>query len=337
MVRKWCLMTAVMAAVVAVAGLASARDVLEPIVKKPKLSDVDLAELRSEVAQRAKKLADTGEDAERRKAAVAELIATSKIKNASPAGLDAFALACGDELSSLVTHRQRGVARGAVRVLVVLDRVHTANALARALHSEHPEARFTAARGLHALHRAIAGQPATSRTVLRALGEAGAREKDELVLREIYRAINFCGDVPNMLQADESAKALLKVLTSRVDQLAGGSRDEWKDRLAYKAALDCFAKASPTQQRALLNGMAGFLSGLVDRYGDKGTSKAFLPTLRELVAEAEGALHKMMRAANLNAPADDILSVVKRKPSSKTRKQAKDALAELRKTLGPTP
>ncbi|MFQ5430850.1 MAG: hypothetical protein ACE5E1_11125, partial [Phycisphaerae bacterium] len=306
MTNRWCFPTIGLAVIVAVSPPLFARDVLKRILTQDKLTAEDRATIEAEVEQRAYLLADAGADEQRRQSARDALIAPIRIPKATKVGLAAYAQACADELSILVTSAKLDLAFDATLVLVALDNPRTADALALALLSDHGAVRYRAARGIQLLHKDIAKDRGAVRTVLRALGRAGASEKSEAVLRMLYAAIDFNADVPGFKHADECAKALNAVFAARIKQLGNGSHDEWKDEIAYGAAAACYAKASPSQQKELVRHMAAFLTHHVDRYYDTQTAGSFRPTLARLIAAAERSLRAMMRSSNVQPPSQRV-------------------------------
>ncbi|MCG8404399.1 MAG: hypothetical protein MI923_04280 [Phycisphaerales bacterium] len=333
MLQRRCLVISVMTVLSVMSSVTFARDTLESIIKKSKLTDNDVIRIEQEVADRAKKLAEAGKKSERRKQAREVLLATVRINKASQAGLTAYAQACDSELGNLVTNSQLTVAFDAVLILVDLDSSETAKALARALLSEHPAVRYRAARGIQMLHKKIAVSQEASAMVLRALGRSGAMEKDEHVLRMIYEAINFHAGVRNFQHANESARALNEVLAGRVNQLKAGSRDEWKDKAGYEAAVDCYSGATPDQRRTLIKHMVRFLNNHLDRFFHEETAKRYLKTLKRHVKDVEKAIHEMMTESKVNPPSNLVGDHLRSKPSSKTERKARDAMAELTDAL----
>jgi len=127
-------------------------------------------------------------------------------------------------------------------------------------------------------------------------------------------------------------------LTSRLDQLRSGSGDAWKDVSGLAAAENCYAKAGAAQQSLLVLNVAGILSVLVDQYCDSATSRRSLAGLKSLVQKAEGSLHHMLQTSGVAVPANRISETLSTKrASSKSRKQAKAALAEVRALLKKAP
>jgi len=329
MPRTGTLLTIVFAVVTAVSGIASAADVLETIVKKTKLDRSDRAKIETEVAVRVKKFMDAADKPRRRRNARDSLIATSKVSGATAAGLDAYAEACADELTSPLLHKDLAPALDAVNILVSIGNQNTAEALARGLSSEHVAVRYAAAAGIQPLHKALAKRRKACRNVLRALGRACTTERHELVLRESYRALNFNADVANFGLTDEAAGTLVRIFSGRLDQLSSGSRDEWKDTEGYVAAADCYAGASPALQKALIRQMVDFLALHVDRYLDDDIATAYLPTLRKTVQSLEKSLHAMMRVSKVDSPTKTVGAAIRRKPGSRSTREARAALADL--------
>lgn len=338
MLRPMFLLTAVMVVTTAMTSVAAARDRLESIVTKPTLTRRDIARITSEVKDRARKLVNAAKISDSRKKAIDKLVSTSRLAKISKPGRGAYAQACADALSPLMVDDELEVALGAVLALVALDNANTADALSVALRSDHEAVRFKAAKGLRALHKELAGSQQTCRTVLRALGRAGASEKVEAILREIYGAIHFSADVSSFRFADECATALSAVYAGRLDLLNGGSRDEWKDAPSYALAADCYAKAGPDQQEKLVEQLFGFLALYVERYCDGSTAKEYYPTISGLIDRAEKVLRQMMRNAGATLPPGRLSAQAKtRKPNAGRQKKVRAALAALKEVLAKPP
>jgi len=315
-----------------------ARDVLATIVTQSTLSGRDKAKITSEVTQRVKELVEAQSDPARRKDARDTLVATTRVKNTSPAGLAAYADACAGQLGGLVTNAQLEPALDAILVLVAINHVNTTNALATATLSPHAAVRYRAIRGIQLLQPQLAKDERACRSALRALGRAGAAEQDEFVLRITYDALDFRSQVSDFRFAKAGAEALNTVLASRLDQLRDGSGDAWKDVSGFAAAENCYPKAGQAQQSLLVLNLAGFLTVLVDQYCDRATSRRSLVGLKSVVQKAEGALRNMMQASGVTAPSNRLSEILStKKAGSKSKKEARAALVELRALLKKAP
>ena len=338
MLKRGVMVATLIAVTAAMTSAAAAQDRLKSIVTKQKLTVDDVARIQAEVATRARKLAEAGKDPRRRKATRDRLIGTSRIPKATRVGLDAYAQACDEELSPLVMDDDLNVALDAILVLEALDNAKTADALAQALSSPHEAVRYKAARGLELLHKEIAKQADACRTVLAALGRAGAVEKSEPVLRMIYRALHFSADVPNFRYAHECAAALNAVYAGRLRRLRQGSRDEWKDAPSLAIAADCYANATADQQRELVKHLAAFLAHDVDRYCDNSTAEEYYPTIAGLVADVEKILRRMIRDAGATPPSDRVSAHVKpSRPDARMKRDARAAVKSLKAVLAKPP
>lgn len=338
MLRPVFLLTTVMVMTTAMTSAAAARDRLESIVTKSALTRQDKAIIRTEVAERARKLVNAAKTSESRKKAIDKLVSTSQLAKISRSGLDAYAQACADVLSPLMVDNELEVGLGAVLVLVALDHANTADALSIALRSEHEAVRFKAAKGLRALHKVLAGRRQACRAVLRALGRAGASERVEAVLREIYGAIHFSANVPNFRYADECATALSDVYAGRLGLLTGGSRDEWKDAPSFALVADCYTKAEPAQQEKLVRQLFNFLALYVDRYCDDSTAKEYYPTIAGLIDDVEKVLRQMMQDSKVAPPSGRLSARAKSsKPNARNKQQVRAALAALKDVLAKPP
>ncbi len=319
----------VTALVLAAAGApAHAQDSLETIIKSPTISRGQRATMEAEVSQRAKRLADAGPNEPQRADFKEKLIRTAQTKGASAAGLDAYAEICASELTPLVTQNLYEVAQDAVQTLTVLDNASTVPAFAAALTSEHAAIRLMAARGIQTLHAKLANRQAECEEALSALGKAGAVERNEHVLRVIYRAINFPIDVPNFKFADPCAAALNTVFGGRMQQIAGGSRDQQRDAEGLIAAAACYAGAGKEQKSRLMGHMADFLQSAVDRYLNPDTGEDSLTGLAGVVDRIETVIFDMMKQSNVTPPATRLSSRLKGRISDRKKLET-----EVRSTL----
>jgi hypothetical protein len=316
------------------AGPVRAQDSLEPIMTKASLSREDIGALGSEVSDRVRKLESARSPADHTNARK-KLINPSTIKGATPAGLDAFAIACAKELGPLTTSDKLETGMDAALVLQELNHAKAAEACATALSSSHAAVRMIAARGLQRLHPKIKDDAAMCETVLKAVGEAGAKEQDERVLRVLYQVTNFSKDAPEFKFAQQAARALNQILATRVSQLSSGSHDESRDEAGLEAATACYKAAGP-EQGELGRNVYGLLSAAVDRYLQPALDPSYRPVLAGLIGRIETALHGMIRDSNGKVPTQKIADLIKGKASadvSKQSKQVEAAMVELRSTL----
>lgn len=315
---------------------AIAKDVLDPIFVKAKLTPQDEKTIATEVQQRAKKLADADDD-KKRLDARDKLVKPIEISGATPAALDKYAQSCAEELEPLVGGSKFGPALDAANILGLLNNAATSDALVRGLKSEFPAVRYSSARGLKAVQRSLAAKPADVSKTLKALGDAGATEKDELVLRMIYQAVDFSSVGAEFKNYDDSAAALNHILTSRLEAIAAGSHDERKDELAFAAAAATYAKSNPDNQKLLMQNVAGFLEYYVGLYFNPDTTSDSLPSLRSLANKAESSVRQMMKASGVNAPSGQISAAIRGKADKAAQKQATTALGALQELLHKAP
>ncbi len=314
-----------------------ASDELEPIVRKDTLSASDRARIDTIVGQRVKRLEDAASDPRRRRDARDALIETSQVQNATPAGMEAYASACSSGLVSSLTSEDLGLSLDAVQILQKIDHPRTADALAAGLRSPHAAVRYRSAAVLKGLQKRLAGDAATCRGILGALGRAGAEETNELALRAIYEAINFKSAGTEFKANDEMAAALLDIFAGRLDSLSRVGRDEWKDISGFEAAAACFKDASESRRKELVKSLYLFLANDVDRYAAESTSSEYLPTLVSATRAAEQALSRMIRDGGADPINSTISSSMNPRRSDADKKAVRDSLAALKAALDRTP
>ena len=171
--------------------------------------------------------------------------------------------------------------------------------------------------------------------MLQALGEAGASERDKIVLGAIYQAINFYADVPDFTLGDECAHALNMVFAARAKQLSSGVYDELVDEPGFDAAAASYAAASAEEKTRLAQYLARFLSHAVDRYFASDTAEEYLPTLAVLVKKAEDSLRAMIKESGKDVPAATVSAAISAKGTPVKKEDAaraalKDLLAVLK-------
>jgi len=333
MLRNALFLGAVVFALAAAPAPSLAQDRLDPIAKKAKLGSRDRAEIAAEVADRAGRLAQVGTDPDLRSRARDRLIATARIKGATKEFLDVYSEACATELEPLTTREAFETGFDAVWVLVDLDHPRTAGALAAALKSAQAPTRLRAARGLQMLQKRIAADDKTCQVVCRALGEAGADEREETVLRVIYEAIDFGAEVKGGKLAEECARALNSILAGRVRRLKAGDRNETVDQPAVALAVRCFAGASEAQQKQLLANLTALLSHAVDRYFAADTAEGYLAALADVVKKTEAAIHDLMKASKGKPPNDTVAAAIGKSKNPKNEQPARTALKDLKTAL----
>lgn len=321
---------AVVSALATVATTAAAQDRLESIASKPKIDDRDRARISTEVAERVRKLAEAGADADQRRQSRERLKATPNLKVATREFKEVYAEACARELAALVVSEVFENGLDAALTLEALKHVKTAEALASALRSIHAPVRLRAARGLQALSKELAADPQIARPILRALGEAGAVEAEPAVLRAIYQAIDQGAAAKDDQLADDGARALNGVLAGRLTRLAGGRRDEVLDERAIESAARFYAGASEAQKKQLLDNLSKWLRHAVERYFSSDTAEGYLPTLASLTRKAESSIHEMIKASKAKAPEKKVADALKK---GGKREQAVAALNELQTVL----
>ena len=305
-----------------------AQDALESIIKSGTISGRQRATMEAELAQRVKRLADSGSNEPRRVEARDRLIRTAQTKGASKAGLDAYAEICADELRPVMTNALFVLAKDALLVLSALDNANTAPAYAAALESPHAAIRLMAARGIQSLQKKLADRQSECEDVLAALGRAGAAERNEHVLRVIYQAVNFPAAAPKFKYADAATAALNAIFTSRLQQLAAGSRDEKRDVLGWAAATDCYGGAGDEQKALLMRNMAGFLQTVVDRFFDPDTGEDAYPALTDAADRIEKIIHDLIKASNVAPPTQRVAARLKGRISDR-KKARTEAQADL--------
>ncbi len=322
-------------------GAALAQDRLAAIVKKKNIGRSDRARVDAEVAERvkgSKGLISAGTDKDRRESARQKLIATAQTPAATSAGLDAYARACAKHLAGLTSSERRETAFDAVWVLIELDNMHTAEALATALKSPHADVRFRAARGIELIHDRLGSNESACRRVLEALGKAGASEKQAPALMMIYQTIKGCAGGTSPAIAEECARAINAVFESRLRQLDAGKRNETIDQAGYEAAAACYSAASADRKTELVKHMARFLTHSVNRYFDPDTAPGYRPTLAKVINNAEGNLRGMIEASGKQAPDQLVGSALRgQRPTTSMEQSARAALADLEAVLQAPP
>ncbi|MEK6642500.1 MAG: hypothetical protein AABZ08_01210 [Planctomycetota bacterium] len=321
-------------AVLAIPSVLCAQDSLAEALKKKTLSSQDRATLEAEVGQRVKRtFGGTGgvilSDARDR------LVKPTKEKDVTKEGVAAYAEILAGELETHCTSEDLNTAMAAVIVLDELESAPTAGALVAATKNKHSAVRYSAVRGLLNLRAKIKDDETACRMVLAALGEAGAKEKDEHVLRRIYQAINFKDVATDFKSMDFAAVALNSIMATRNAELAGGNHDEYRDEDAIAAAVGCYAGASDRQKAALVGNLHAFLAHTVDHYFDPGTTTEALGTIAKLAQRFEKGLTDMMKASKVSPPGNPIADMLKGSGADrqKAEKDVRAGLEELRKTL----
>jgi len=309
------------------------QDVLASIVTKPKIDAGDAAQIRTQVGERVRRLTQAGTDSDRRKEARERLLATARVKGATPAGLEAYATSCAESLADLTGSEKLENAMDAVWVLVDLGHIGTTDALAAALASPHAAVRIRAARGLQQLRAQLVKEPSACRAALRALATAGAEETREPVLRVIYVALDMGADLAKSDLSDDCGKAVATILESRLAQFRIGTRNEALDLPLYDLAAQCYSGASPQTQGRLVELLFLIADHGVSRYYSRDTHPDYHGPLGELVGRVEASLHAMMKAAKVKIPDRGLADVIKKTGKPKDEEAARRALEDLRNAL----
>ncbi len=328
--QQWLFRVVALLAMAVLASPVWAQDRLASIITKDKLSREDQALIAAEVPERVKAFVKAAGSAKSRARERDKIIKTARTPNATKAGLDAYVGACGEEIGPLAGSGDLATALDAVKILIDLDNANASAALTQGLGSKHAAVRFRAARGLQLLHPRLKGESRKCREALQSLGRAGAAEQNEVVLNQIYLAINFSAAIPDFAEATASAKALNDIFESRIARLARGGRNEIVDEPGFDAVAACYASASERSQSDLAQNMAFLLSHSVERYFAEDTNEDYLPTLARLIKKGDDAVRDMIRVENKKAPdrklGDEIASKV---AMPQKRPVVEETLAEL--------
>ncbi|MFH1418094.1 MAG: hypothetical protein ABII12_07425 [Planctomycetota bacterium] len=328
--QQWLFWTVVLFAMTALSTPVRAQDRLAAIVTKDKLSRADRALIAAEVPERVKAFASAEGSSKRRTRERDKIIKTARTPNATQAGLDAYVEACGEELGPLAGSDALATALDAANILIELDNANASAALTRGLQSKHAAVRYRAARGLQLLHSRLKGESGKCRDALRALGQAGAVEQNEIVLKKIYEAVNFCTEIPGFAEADASGKALNTIFDRRIGRLASGGRNELADEPGFEAVAACYPSASKGTQRELAQNMAFLLAHGIDRYFDESTTEEYRPTLARLIKKGDDVVRDMIRASNQEAPEQRVGDLIASKSALSAKKPVvEQALADL--------
>jgi hypothetical protein len=283
-----------------------------------------MAILQTEIAQRVKKLFGNPATLSASDAR-AKLVAQAKEKDVTKAGLDAWSEVLAGEVDKYVSSQDLTPALVATLMLKELESAKTVDTLLTALKSTHRAVRFAAVEGLQAIRPKLKDDEGAIANVLASLGKAGADEKDELVLRQIYESLNLKSVGAAAKSNDNAAAAMSEIFAARLRQLNGGSHDEYRDEDGYTAAVNCYAGASAENQAALVGAMYAFLRLSVNHYFDADVAAEALPGMGRRIGRLEKAIHDMISASKGTPPSKSVADKLK----GGDRKQEKDAKAAL--------
>lgn len=317
--------------------VAEARDELEAIVRKDKLSASDRATIESEVNRRARRLEESAGKARQLREARDILTATAKVSKASADGLQTYAEAVTQKLSPLAATHDLALGLEVVEVLAILNHPATAEALAAALTSPNSAVRLRAAVAIRNMHSRLLTDRAACRMVLSALGRAGATEKNDVTLRGIYGAISFGDGAPSAQLDDEIAAALCEIFPRRSAMLQAGSGDEWADTPGFEAAGRVFANAADARKKQLVSYLLDFLERHVDRYASPDTAPEYIPTLAAATRALEQTLRTALQSANLSAPSTLASAKMSERRTDASRKAVQSALSDWREAFSKSP
>ncbi len=318
----------------AVAPSAQAQSSLENLLKKPSLNREEKATLEAEVKNKVKQLIDAPNAqalADRRDF----LLKLARASGMTPAGRAALAGAAAEPLQIVAAGEAFDAAFAASSVLIELKHAGAVGAMVAVLASEFPAVRYMAARGLKNTMPQIQTSAGEFASALNGLSQHGAKERDPVVLRMIYDAIDVHAAGINIKDGDSCAEALAAVFRGRLESLAAGSRDESKDLRGIAASTACYEKAAEAGRVQLAAAMAGLLDHCVNRYFDPDTSVESRPGLADVAAEQEKALRQFMKTSGVKEPGKTVAAVLKARSAdlAKQETEARAALDEIRKIL----
>lgn len=314
---------------------AHAADKLDSIIKKQDLSNADKALLDQEVQDRATRLTSVADESpDEREKVRGRLLETLSISGATDVALDYYADRCAYHLGALVLSTSRPVGEDAAMVLRSVNRPAVAPALVGGLRSQFESVQYHCAAGIKGLQAQMGKDRSLVSNALNALSDIGTTTRSPALLQIVYEAMDFCGAIQNFPAADLQANAMTRIFKARLKQLRLGSQDELKDAAGYKAASDVArTKLGLEAKRDLMVVLVDMLEVHAHRYGDRETSKEYLPTLRGLVGDLEGAIHDLLRSETTNPPGRTLAGVVKDRPNSSQAKAALTAIDDLRKVI----
>lgn len=307
---------------------------VESILKKPTLSAADRGVLEAEVSNRVKSFIARSAGPQASEARD-KLSKPAKAKEASNAGVETWVELVAGELDHPVAEGEFDTALASVIVLEELDHPKAIDTLTTGLHSKHAGVRYAAARALGQLRSRIKDDPAACQRAAGALGQAGAVERDELVLRRIYLSLNFKAAAPDFKLDDQAAAGLNEVLAGRAQRLKAGSRDEYKDEECLAAATACYPGASVTRQAAMVESLYLILQATVDHFLEPDTAPEAQPAMARLAQRIERTLHDMIRLSKATPPSKLVSDLLKSPGSDRQKldKEVRAGLEELRGVL----
>lgn len=321
-------------AAAAMPSIARAQSSLEGLLKKTSLNREEKATLEAEVKNKVKQLVDApnAQALGDRRDFLLKLTRTSGM---TPAGLAALADAAADPLQYVAAAEVFDAAYAATLVLVELKHASAVKPMVAVLASEFPAVRYLAARGLKGAMPVLQASAADLTAALDGLAQRGAKERDPIVLRAIYDAIDLHAAGVNTKYGDACAAALAAVFRGRQGALIAGSRDESKDLRGIAASSACYEKAAEDGRVQLAAAMAGLLDHCVNRYFDPDTSTEARPGLADIAAEQEKALRQFIKASGVKEPGKTVAAVLKSQSAdlAKQEADARAVLEEIRKIL----
>ncbi len=272
---------------------AASRDVITKWVES-KLKQVQATDDRAEIAKLG-----------------AEFVTMWRAPETTQAFRDAFAPVASDRFSAVLAESKADHARMMVRVLAQLAHTSAFAAFAKALGHVNAGARYWAAAGIASLHGKLS--PGDVQTAIDALRQAGEKENESLVVRQIYLALGF--DV----RVDDTTSATLAVLNARITRYLT-SRTRWAD--AELAALEVLGKWEPKlPDRAkvrIVQTLAKLLRVAWGRYANAEKDTPTRANIERVIEDAEALLKRIVRDRTPATKLPDMAGAMKDEP--KTRK-----------------
>jgi hypothetical protein len=199
--------------------------------------------------------------------------------------------------------------------------------LTQVLGSPHVTTRFWAAKGLTALRREVSASPQAAE-VIAALRQAGSAEPSDLVLREMFSALNLREVSANTSLAQQVGQALAAIFQAQIAQHSGGVVGMSSAYVVGLRVLGAvIADVDDATRRQAVQAVAQILYHAVRQFDPQ---KLPSPTDRDaalLVEQAETLLRQVARAAGQTGATPDVLERLK-------AGNLAEAQAELRKWIG---
>jgi len=320
MTGQRCVWPAWAAGVLLAAGAGHAQQLdIDTVRKQPAINQAAREVIGKWLGDKLRELQATDERA-RIAELTSEILQPWRAQDTSPAFRQAFAATLVATVSKFLQDSKPDHARAMVRMLAQAASPDALDTCLKALGHADAAVRYWAAAAVAALHGKLT--PSDVQKAVGALRDAGRKEPEPLVVRQIYRAMGF-----NM-RTEQATTAVLAVVDARLKRYESAPA-RWSDaELEAIRVLDELQRNLPERIKVqIVQTLAKVLRAAWARYAT-GPQEPEASNLERIIEDAEGLLKRIVRGAGPATRLPDVAGAMKNEPKERKIDAMKLALNE---------